>query len=338
MHWGQFGRLRSLPARTVRAKRPFFTPLFSRFAVSWGIGRAMSRNQRNSTFIGRFQRVVSHGSHRQLLSPSTLNSLTRNEPQSGRFSMKRPLMSPFLSVFLSSWAGNCGRSGNTLQNENRTGRSSQVWFLNHTEPRNAIPWFKGRSKAICAWRDRKLGERDLLDKIGGICLFPQDRSLRSRVMGERLTEDEEYICPVRPKKQRSIPPFGEYWNILAITHAVALNMLHKRKTGSRGFATGLIEICAPKEYLGFMYGSDDPLGAPYFKDNGSTYPLHMAASGEQVIIEYLARLTYPSPMNHSIVLIDEPEIHLHPGWIRQLYRALTKNRYWQSVHSYDAFN
>ena len=83
------------------------------------------------------------------------------------------------------------------------------------------------------------------------------------------------------------------------------------------------QICAPKEYLGFMYRSDDPLGAPYFKDNGSTYPLEMAASGEQVIIEYLARLTYPSPMNHSIILIDEPEIHLHPAWIRQLYLWLS---------------
>lgn len=86
-----------------------------------------------------------------------------------------------------------------------------------------------------------------------------------------------------------------------------------------------------------MYQPDDPVGAPYFKDGDSIYPLDMAASGEQIIIEYLTRLTYPSPMNRSLILIDEPEVHLHPGWIRQLYRALPQigkdNQYILTTHS-----
>ncbi len=96
-------------------------------------------------------------------------------------------------------------------------------------------------------------------------------------------------------------------------------------------------ICAPKEYLGFMYEKDDPFGAPYFKDGTSVYPLNVAASGEQVIIEYITRLAYPTPMNHSLILIDEPEVHLHPAWIRQLYRALPEigrnNQYVLTTHS-----
>jgi predicted ATP-dependent endonuclease of OLD family len=98
-------------------------------------------------------------------------------------------------------------------------------------------------------------------------------------------------------------------------------------------------ICAPKEYLGFGYTPNDPLGAPYFRENGSRYPLGLASSGEQVILEYITRLTFPQVLNHGIILIDEPEIHLHPGWIRQLYQALPQmgvdNQFILATHSAD---
>jgi energy-coupling factor transporter ATP-binding protein EcfA2 len=220
------------------------------------------------------------------------------------------------------------------------GTLSPSWFLNRTEPRNAIPWFKGRSTAISAWRNRRLGERDLLDKIGGIYLFPQDRSLRSRVMGEHVSQDEESPAASERKSREPLSVWGvlEYLSNYSRSRGENVN---QEENWEQRIREGFNEICAPKEYLGFMYGSDDPLGAPYFKDNGSTYPLQMAASGEQVIIEYLARLTHPSPMNHSIVLIDEPEIHLHPGWVRQLYRALPNigidNQYIITTHSTELY-
>ena len=60
-------------------------------------------------------------------------------------------------------------------------------------------------------------------------------------------------------------------------------------------------------------------------------------SGEQVILDYVTRLIHPSPINHGLVLIDEPELHLHPGWVRQLYRALpqsgSENQYILTTHS-----
>jgi predicted ATP-dependent endonuclease of OLD family len=89
--------------------------------------------------------------------------------------------------------------------------------------------------------------------------------------------------------------------------------------------------------LGFLYHPNDPQGSPYFKDGASTYSLSVASSGEQVILEYITRMTYPSPMNHSLVLIDEPEVHLHPGWVRQLYHALPSigqdNQFILTTHS-----
>ncbi len=212
------------------------------------------------------------------------------------------------------------------------------WFLYRTDPWDAVPWFHGRQSAIAGWTSRKFRDRALLDKIGGIYLFPQDRSLRSRVMGERLTEDEDSAPPAdRKSRERS-----SVWGVLEYLSNYSRSAPEATEENwEQRIRESFNRICAPKEYVGFMYRTDDPLGAPYFRDNGSTYPLDMAASGEQVIIEYLARLTHPSPMNHSIILIDEPEIHLHPAWIRQLYLALPKigvgNQYIVTTHSAELY-
>jgi predicted ATP-dependent endonuclease of OLD family len=49
------------------------------------------------------------------------------------------------------------------------------------------------------------------------------------------------------------------------------------------------------------------------------------------------RLTFPNTLNHGLILIDEPEVHQHPGWVRQLYRALPKlgqdNQFILTTHS-----
>lgn len=215
------------------------------------------------------------------------------------------------------------------------------WFLNRTSPRDAIPWFYGRKNAIAGWRSRKLSNRSLLDRVGGIYLFPQDRSLRSRVMGESVVEGEAVPTGTERKNRDASSVWGVLEYLSSYSRGERPEPLKPEEDWEQRIRTNFNRICAPKEYLGFMYKSDDPLGAPYFKDNGSTYPLSMAASGEQVIIEYLARLTYPSPMNHSIILIDEPEIHLHPAWIRQLYLALPKigigNQYIVTTHSTELY-
>lgn len=122
--------------------------------------------------------------------------------------------------------------------------------------------------------------------------------------------------------------YKERLRLTAIWPAQGSGIIGRREYGVRGnrdFAESVHSDC-PACVARTGEPCRKPLhGNGYLKDNESTYPLHMAASGEQVIIEYLARLTYPSPMNHSIILIDEPEIHLHPAWIRQLYLAFQKS-------------
>jgi energy-coupling factor transporter ATP-binding protein EcfA2 len=226
------------------------------------------------------------------------------------------------------------------------GRRKPTWFLSDTEPRASIPWLKGRGRAIRGWKGRQLSSRKVLDDIGGIYLFPQDRNLRSRVVGDSVQfSDTDTIGSGVAVEEPQKPARREYsvWGVLEYLS----NYVHGQRPESqplpdeenweKRIMDHFFRICGPKEYAGFMYQGDDLAGAPCIRDGNIVYSLQQAASGEQVIIEYLTRLTCPSPMNHSLILIDEPEIHLHPGWIRQLYRALPRiginNQFILSTHS-----
>ena len=214
-------------------------------------------------------------------------------------------------------------------------------YLRNCNPRSALYAFRGRGLAIRGWRSHRLADPKLLDQIGGIYLFPQDRNLRTRVTGNGAEErrfgqlDGEYD-PEERKRSEPIPIWGILQYLSSYTRA-RREVLPDEENWEKRIQTQFNRICSPKEYQGFMYEADDPNGAPYLKDGDTYYPLQMAASGEQVIIEYITRLTYPSPLNHSLILIDEPEVHLHPSWVRQLYRALPQigedNQYIVTTHS-----
>jgi len=220
-----------------------------------------------------------------------------------------------------------------------------IWHLDWTQPGNALPWFRGCQYAIRGSQNRQLRSRQLLDKIGGLCLFPQDRGLKSRVLGEDpdLPEGDaengnvETGSDNRRQGRRSFDSVDGILKYLS-EYARGARLDNARpEPWEESVKETFNRICAPKEYLGVMFDRETRIGAPYFRDGNSVYPLHMASSGEQVIIEYIARLSYPNPMNHSLILIDEPELHLHPGWVRQLFRALPEigegNQYIMTTHS-----
>jgi hypothetical protein len=97
---------------------------------------------------------------------------------------------------------------------NPDGTLRPVWYLKSTQPRDAVPWFHGRRSAISGWTNRKLRERRLLDEIGGIYLFPQDRSLRSRVMGERVNpDDDSVVASERRGRDLSLSWFSLKWRV-----------------------------------------------------------------------------------------------------------------------------
>lgn len=200
------------------------------------------------------------------------------------------------------------------------GERQPSWFVERVTPREAMHWFEGRRYAIRGLLRGLLKEPGLIDRIGGPLIFPQDRSLRARVTGvgaDGLESDKELSVweILKELGQRATSPQLPEQSSGAILQEQALQ---SEKRIKRLFA----QVCAPKEYVGFAYAPSDPLGSPYFKEGKSHYPLSMASSGEQVILEYIVRLTFPNTLNHGLILIDEPEVHLHPGWVRQLYRAL----------------
>ncbi|MEW6746924.1 MAG: AAA family ATPase [Planctomycetota bacterium] len=224
------------------------------------------------------------------------------------------------------------------------GTFKPTWQFRSTDPPLAWRWFMGRQLAVRGWRQRKLPDRSLLDRIGGLHLFPQDRHLRSRVTGEgrrrdRTETDTDDVFETTAFETAARSTERCVADILAYvaTYSRTTPGLSEREDWDKRIRDAFAKICGPKEYLGYLYERNDPIGAPYLKDGSSRYPLAVASSGEQVILEYLTRLTYPSPLNRSLILIDEPEIHLHPRWVRQLYRALPQmgenNQFVLTTHS-----
>jgi len=185
---------------------------------------------------------------------------------------------------------------------------------------------------------------DLLDKIGILRMFAQNRGKRWVAAEEREafpSEDDEGVDMVE-RAPRSIRPNATVSGILKVLADAAHG---RRPTGApeeenieQKVRSTFERICAPKRYVGYVYyGPNDVVGTPLLEEGDRQYPLSMAATGEQVILDYLTQFVYPRPVNNSLILIDEPELHLHPRWIRQLYRALPQmgrgNQFIMTTHS-----
>ncbi|NOT00594.1 MAG: AAA family ATPase [Phycisphaerales bacterium] len=224
------------------------------------------------------------------------------------------------------------------------------WTASIDPPHKYIrSWLMARSLAIRAWnrREGQIGP-EFLRRIGGLKLFPQDRNLRERVLPSGIETvptlnglvpdgdtDEGREFDARPFHERTVTDILHFLSDYAQKRVPPLP---DDQNWEKRVQEIFRDICKPKEYLGYMYrGQEDPVGAPVLKDGDSEYPLENAASGEQVILEYITRLTHPSPLENSIILVDEPEIHLHPAWIRKLYLALPRignaNQYILTTHA-----
>lgn len=182
-------------------------------------------------------------------------------------------------------------------------------------------WLQVKSWAIQEWRKGTTpGIAQQLQKLGGLYFFPQDRDLRHRVVG--VVSD-----PGMDSAETSQPSRGKP-SVHDVLDDFSRRFSQTRDSDSDNWESHVRKlyalVCSPKEYVGFRYRDDAPLGSPVFSDRGHEYPLSHAASGEHVILEYIIELCRFGPLNRSIVLIDEPEVHLHPLWSRRLYLSLPK--------------
>lgn len=207
----------------------------------------------------------------------------------------------------------------------------QPWHYADISPSlpNVRSWFLVKSWAIKAWRQGTPGIGDHLPNLGGLHFFPQDRDLRRRVGSLRSTTD-------KPTSATS-KQFTVYDVLDDFSRRFAKHEENDPGNWESHVRKLYHSICSPKEYVGFLYREDTPDGTPVFREGNHNYPLSHAASGEHVILEYIIELCRFGPLNHSIILIDEPEVHLHPLWLRRLYLSLSQigecNQFVLTTHS-----
>ncbi len=76
-------------------------------------------------------------------------------------------------------------------------------------------------------------------------------------------------------------------------------------------------------------------------DGGPSFTFDGLSSGQKEIIATLFLIWYQTRSKPAVVLIDEPELHLNPGWHRDFVRQLGKiapdNQYIIATHSEDVF-
>ena len=221
------------------------------------------------------------------------------------------------------------------------------WWQADVEPHkeNIRSWLMGRRQVIRLWRTKRLADASLLSQIGGLKLFPQNRILRDRVLGSHIvpqigedssrdTEMQESREPRSAVPELTVSEILEYFTSYAKSQS---GQIPDERNWELRVQSLFEKICSPKKYVGYRYREDNPEGAPVLQDGSYQYPLYNAASGEFIILDYITRILYPGPLDNSVILIDEPEMHLHPAWVRRLYMAFPQlgmnNQFIVTTHS-----
>ena len=229
--------------------------------------------------------------------------------------------------------------------QNHDGTFKSIAHVN-TAVQGGATWLAAPRYAIRGWtaRPRRLVELDLLDKIGILRMFAQNRGKRWVATDDLeafALEGDDGVDPRESstrERRRSVTVSGILKVLADAARGLRRNDSAEVENIEQTLRDTFARICAPKRYVGYVYyGPNDVTGTPLLEEGDRQYPLSMAATGEQVILDYLTQFVYPRPINNSLILIDEPELHLHPRWIRQLYRALPLmgrgNQFIMTTHS-----
>lgn len=216
-------------------------------------------------------------------------------------------------------------------------------FELRSDPDKGAVWLAGAKFAWRCWKNRLLTDVRDMYRIGMLRVFPQDRDRRWGIdvddVEDTADAGEFNPGPLGPRAPSSEEPtvaealrrLGEW------AHGQGLPDDDDRRRWESQLQERFKKICGPKEYLGYWLDHPRYGETPLLRDGAIEYPFRLAASGELVVFHYLTKFTFPRPVHNSLILIDEPELHLHPRWIRQLYRALPQmgdnNQFIMTTHS-----
>jgi hypothetical protein len=212
----------------------------------------------------------------------------------------------------------------------RDGTSEPTSYL--FSPQNAgTVWLAGAKYAWRGWKQRALKDLKDVHEVGMLRFFSQNRDARWGLTNERdgATDDSTGMNEVTVVE--ALRRLGEF------AHGQGAQRDDERSQWEATLQKRFLQICGPKEYKGYWLDHPRYGETPLLAEDGREYPFRSAASGEHVILDYLIQFTFPRPVNNSLILIDEPELHLHPFWVRQLYDALPQmgknNQFILTTHS-----
>ncbi|MCL5945557.1 MAG: AAA family ATPase [Planctomycetes bacterium] len=212
----------------------------------------------------------------------------------------------------------------------RDGTSEAASYLK-ANPIAGTVWLAGAKYAWRGWKSRSLKVPEDVYQVGMLRFFAQNRDIRWGLTKttDSATDDPSVMSEVTVVE--ALRRLGEF------AHGQGAQREDDRSKWEKTLQERFTRICAPKEYKGYWLDHPRYGETPLLEENGREYPFRSAASGEHVILDYLVQFTFPRPVNNSLILIDEPELHLHPYWIRQLYDALplmgNNNQFILTTHS-----
>ncbi len=212
----------------------------------------------------------------------------------------------------------------------KDGVSEPSWYLSD-EPSGGAFWLAGAKYAWRGFKARSLKDPRDVYRVGMLRFFAQNRDKRWGLSKTSAGTTDDPTGMNEFTVMESLRRLGEF------AHGQGTQRDDGRSTWEATLQERFSRICAPKEYKGYWLDHPRYGETPLLAENGREYPFRSAASGEHVILDYLVQFAFPRPVNNSLILIDEPELHLHPYWIRQLYDALPlmgeNNQFILTTHS-----
>jgi hypothetical protein len=165
------------------------------------------------------------------------------------------------------------------------------------------------------------------ERVGGVFTFDQQRTGMGKVIPRdtwNIIHGNEGATHVEDRERRTTDP-RTILLALAVQSGIPAQAPSLGKGPVENFRViqeRYAEVCAPRSIKGVVR---DELGELdlLFSDGRNEYSYDGLSSGEQMLLLFMIRMV-TEHIHHSIVLVDEIELHQHPLWQRKLLYLLPR--------------